>query len=138
MKKKIKIEFLTGDDYVNDVSLQLSRILSGFPKRVNIVNELMVAIQEICDNIFEYAYQETKGKSIEFEIKIENNNLEVLICDYGVDQDFVIKKEFVFDKDNIKSLPEGGMGLYLVFKMSDSLEYYRIDNKNYFKISKRV
>ena len=109
-------------------------------KRHNIdsktVNEIILAVEEVFVNIAKYAYKDKNGKCI-ITIKNTENSIEFTFEDNGVQfnplekelPDVTLPKE----KRNI-----GGLGIYLVKKTMDKIEYKYENNTNILKIIKFI
>jgi len=84
--------------------------------------ELVSAVSEIFNNIVIHGQDETgtrgAGSVIEFELRLSDLELEVVITDTGP----------AFDIDSVpspelESLPEGGMGIHIARSCVDALDY---------------
>lgn len=88
----------------------------------------LLATEELLVNIISYAYDETGGE-IEVSLDKQDGMITVEISDCGQ----LFNPLEAKDPDISLSIDErepGGLGIYLVKKLSLSLEYKRIGNKN--------
>lgn len=107
------------------------------------VYEVELAVVEAVTNCIEHAYNLESGNSILIKFEVSENDLIISIQDYGCywenfkDQ---INKEspFEFNPLDIDSLPEGGMGVALLFQLMDEVSYQREGNINTLKIKKKI
>ncbi len=98
--------------------------------------QIAVAIDEIFGNIAHYAYAGKKGGAT-VQVSVKDGVAEITFIDEGVPFN-PLKSE---DPDVSLSAEErgiGGLGIYLVKKTMDSLEYERRDGRNILKLTKRI
>jgi len=129
--KELKIEAKTEslDDVINFITAELEK--SGYP--THLINEICIAAEEIFMNITDYAYKpdggnacisiSTKGKTV---IRFEDtgrpyNPLEQKPPDL---------EKPVFEREI------GGLGVFMVKKIMDTVEYSRVGGKNILVLTK--
>ncbi len=95
-----------------------------------------ICLTEALNNVIEHSYKEKEGEVIEVIVLIENNMLELQINDYGISRTNLDTPKLEFDPDDIQNLPEGGMGLFIISKLMDEIEYKISGNKNIFLMRK--
>lgn len=100
--------------------------------------EINVAADEIFANIANYAYKPNIGNAT-IQIEVIDNSKAVVITfiDKGIPFDPLIKK----DPNVALSAEErdiGGLGIYIVKKTMDKVEYEYKDNQNILKITKKI
>ncbi|MCL2720104.1 MAG: SpoIIE family protein phosphatase [Treponema sp.] len=96
-------------------------------------NEIDIAVEEIFVNIVDYAYQDTNGDVI---ITISTNeNINIKFEDTGRQYNPLEQPEPDFTKP-LTDRNIGGLGIFMVKKIMDTVEYTRLDNKNILKIVK--
>jgi serine/threonine-protein kinase RsbW len=108
------------------------------------VYSVQLVLQEACTNILRHGYNDKKGFSIEV-----NLCAAMLTVEQGVNHQALIM-ELVdnaspFDPTKVEvrqpdplELQEGGYGLYLVHKLTNKLEYRRIEGRNHLKMIKYI
>jgi sigma-B regulation protein RsbU (phosphoserine phosphatase) len=112
---------------------RLTRIADDFGRRHHIdaeaLHHLKVALDEILTNIISYGYADDGEHSIITRLSLEQGQLTVQVEDDG--------KPFnpldVPEPDTNQSLEErpiGGLGIYLMRKLMDEVEYRRQNDKN--------
>lgn len=118
----------------NFVNTELDKL--GCPSKAKA--EIDIAIDELFSNIANYAYNPEIGKAtVKFEI--ENNPQAVIITfmDNGKPFDPLLRED-----PNINLAIEdrdiGGLGIFMVKKTMDSVEYEYKDNHNILKIKKQL
>ena len=98
--------------------------------------KLRLCIEEVVENIVNYAYDGGKGW-VEVGTHLDGDTLTITLKDEGIPFN-PLEKE---DPDITLSAEErqiGGLGIFLCKQMMDKLEYERTDNCNIFKMIKKV
>jgi len=98
-------------------------------------NQIRIAVDEVFSNIVRYAYYPLTGNVV-VRIAIDNN-ISIEFEDSGIAYDPLSK-----DTPDI-SLPiderkAGGLGIFMLRRLMDSVEYRREENKNILLIKKRI
>ncbi len=96
-----------------------------------------LSVVEVCTNSIRHAYNNEKGHEIEVEFSIfPEKKIEVNVFDSGKGIKGKINPKLDFDPGDLSSLPEGGMGLYLIFNIMDDVIIDKIQGKNRWKLVK--
>ena len=98
---------------------------------------LNLVLEEAVSNVILYAYGEEKQKEITLLANMSDNNLIFVLTDSG--QEFDPTK--VPDADVTLSAEEreiGGLGIFLIRQIMNSIEYQRIDGKNVLIMGKQL
>lgn len=98
---------------------------------------LNLALEEAFTNVVNYAFDDDNTHEIIIQFKKKEGNLEVTITDDGqpfdpterVDPDTALGAE---------ERPVGGLGIFLIKKIMDHVEYRRSDNKNQLILTKHL
>lgn len=98
--------------------------------------QIAIAVEEVFVNIAHYAYQPEIGPAV---IRVSSTESEITIEfeDKGTPYNPLLRD----DPDITQSLEDrkiGGLGIYMVKKIMDSIEYQHIDNKNILTIKKII
>ena len=98
--------------------------------------QISIAVEELFVNVAHYAYSPGTGDiTIGVEIFDDPGMIEITFTDTGIPYDPLSKD----DPDVTLSAEDrkiGGLGIYMVKKSMDLMEYERIDGKNIVTISK--
>jgi serine/threonine-protein kinase RsbW len=98
---------------------------------------LNLVLEEAFTNIVKYAYQDQEPHSIDIEFVKNDNLLEITLIDDGLEYDPTLKE----DPDINLPAEErqiGGLGIFLIKKLMDSVEYKREEGKSYLKLTKDI
>jgi serine/threonine-protein kinase RsbW len=83
---------------------------------------IMLAVDEACTNIIKHAYQYATDKEIEVSIIPKNLTFEIRIFDSGRSFDPATIRQPDL-KEHIGHRKRGGLGVYLMKKLMDKVEY---------------
>ena len=95
---------------------------------MNITMSFLVAVEEIFVNVASYAYPETEG-NVEIEFSIGDHRVDVSFADEGLPFNPLEKKDPDINA-KVEDRQIGGLGIYMVKKSMDGIDYEYRDNKN--------
>lgn len=98
---------------------------------------LNLALEEAVTNVILYAYPEGSDGQVDIEAVIWEDHLDFLISDSGkpFDPTAAIDPDLSLD---VMDRPIGGLGIYLVKQIMDSVSYARKDGKNILSMTKKL
>ncbi len=102
------------------------------------IKEIELSLAEALNNIIKHAYKGDQANKIEVNMQIEESKFKVVFTDYGLPRKNIGKPVLEFDPNDIDSLPEGGMGLFIIEQLMDENIYYRDGEKNTFTLIKNI
>jgi len=96
-----------------------------------------LAIEEIVANCIKYAYDDANEHIIEIELKLSADDLTLTVTDDGHPFNPL---EFPPPNTNLplEDRPIGGLGIHLLRKSSDRMEYARVESKNQLTLRKSL
>lgn len=100
-----------------------------------LIMSLNVALEEAVSNIIQYAYPKKFDQDISIEALKENKALVFTITDTGVEFD-PTKGGDVDITLTVEDRPIGGLGIFLIKKIMNVIEYQRIDGVNVLTLKK--
>ena len=111
--------YIRGMEFIKNIS-------KGFDRKIN--NNIVLAFEEVFVNILKYN-SDKKDLNILIDIKSDKNIFKVKICDNGKKFNPLLKEppDFTLTADEREI---GGMGIYILKKFTDLVEYEYIDNYN--------
>ncbi len=98
---------------------------------------LNLVLEEAFTNIVKYAYNDQAPHRIDIEFVKKNNLLEITLIDDGLEYDPTQKKDPDIDLP-VNERQIGGLGIFLIKKLMDSVEYKRVEGKSYLKLTKDI
>jgi serine/threonine-protein kinase RsbW len=122
MAKKISKTVLSRTDHLLEVRDFVSEAARQFGFSEEDVANIVLAVDEACTNIIKHAYQYAPDKEIMIAIVRNNGTFEVKIKDNGknFDPDALRTPDL---KRNLSHHRRGGLGVYLMRKLMDKVEY---------------
>ena len=103
-----------------------------------VIGQVELAVEEIYTNIASYAYHPENGMAkIRCEVKGEPLQIIIGFSDEGKPYN-PLKREMPDLTANVETREIGGLGIFLVRKMMDEVEYQFVDGKNILTIRKNV
>ena len=118
-------------------------VLNGFVKSVcerlnlepSLVSQLMLAVEEAVVNVMNYAYPIGTQGDVIITAHGTGNSIKFIITDEGKAFDPTMKSE-ADTTLSAEERPIGGLGILLVQRLMDSINYERIDGRNVLTLKK--
>lgn len=120
---------------LDKVTAFVESALESYNPSMKVQMQLNVAIDELFSNIVHYS--KSADATIQVEVQNDPKQVKLTFIDSGVPYNPLIKA----DPDITLSAEErqiGGLGIFLVKKTMDGMEYQRVDNKNQLTIYKNL
>ena len=118
---------------------QLSAFVKDALARVDLstkeAREVRLAIEEAVVNVMNYAYPSGTEGNVSIELLSDGHRLKCIISDAGIPFD----PTETADADTTSSVEDrciGGLGIYLLRQLMDTINYERIDGKNVLTLRK--
>lgn len=100
-------------------------------------NLLILAVDEICANVIIHANKNNESPFIEIDLRVDEEGIEVAILDGGKKFSLLSQQD-----PNLQTLIEkrqkGGIGIMLIKRIMDKIEYIRDNNHNIHRLYKRL
>jgi len=115
----------------------IDTIAEGIGLDMSLTMSLNLAIEEAVVNVMDYAYPVGEKGDVEIEVVADDNWLTFTISDSGVAFDPTTKE----DADTTLSAEErpiGGLGIFLVRQLMDTIQYERVNGKNVLTLRKKM
>jgi serine/threonine-protein kinase RsbW len=97
-----------------------------------------LCIVEAVTNATKHAYSFEAGHSVEVTVLLFPNRITFQVCDQGKSLDSVKVRPLEFDPRKIESVPENGMGLFIMHSLMDEVSYKTENGLNILTMSKRL
>lgn len=92
--------------------------------------QLELCVVEAVNNNIKHAYHCQAGHLVEVDILLYPDRLTFRICDSGESMDPAKIAPFSFDPAKVETLPERGMGIYILNSLMDEVHYETISGRN--------
>jgi serine phosphatase RsbU (regulator of sigma subunit)/anti-sigma regulatory factor (Ser/Thr protein kinase)/transposase-like protein len=133
--KEVFMTFPAAEDQLEDIRSSVRNVLFDSDLSEKAVNSVLLAVEEACTNVVRHAYLYGPGV-IRIKVKLYQDRVVFSIFDRG--RKFDLDHSEVPDLDRyVRTGRKGGLGLYLIRKMMDSVEYYSRDGENELRMEKR-
>jgi len=101
------------------------------------VNKISIAVDEACTNIIKHGYNFAPNRNIDIQVTRHNNEFEIIISDNGkqFDPDSVIIPDM---KEYLSHYRKGGLGMYLMKRIMDKVEFNFRRDRNVLRMSKSL
>jgi serine/threonine-protein kinase RsbW len=80
--------------------------------------QLQLAVSETCTNAIKHAYAMEKGHTVVLSADIDNNQIRLIIRDFGIKLD-----PDSYQEPNLDKPSESGYGIYLLRRLMDELHF---------------
>ncbi len=101
------------------------------------VMNLNLVLEEAVSNIILYAFPKKMGQEITIEAQKSDDMLVFTITDQGVEFDPTKAPEADVTL-SAEERPVGGLGIFLIKKIMNEVEYQRVDGTNVFTLKKKI
>ncbi|MDT3740463.1 MAG: ATP-binding protein [Candidatus Kapabacteria bacterium] len=135
---EIKLIITSNFDNVSLIGVTVHQLCKYFYDDEAFASEIEIGIVEACNNVIEHSYLAKDNQDIEMSLKFFKDKLNIRLSDYGIFKDKRKKPKLDYDPDDIDNLPEGGMGLFLIYNIMDELSYSRSGGKNTLSMTKNI
>jgi serine/threonine-protein kinase RsbW len=136
MQSRIKLTIDSNMDNVPLIATTVSRLCSLIPFSDVESYQVEVCVVEAVNNAIKHAYLNEGGHEVGVIFTVYTNKLIIDICDAGKVMEQKNKPSLDFDPDDVKNLPESGMGLFIIDSIMDELTYKSQQGKNVLTMTK--
>jgi len=119
------------------VAAQIDEFCAAHELTPGVSYALNLSIDEILTNTISYGYDDDGPHRIEVIVSLEEDALAVVIVDDSMPFDLGLAPERDLDL-SLEDTALGGLGLYLVHQMMDSVDYRREEGCNVVTLIKKV
>ncbi|NCS89346.1 MAG: ATP-binding protein [Ignavibacteria bacterium] len=88
-----------------------------------IIDPIQISLMEALNNSIEHSYLEKPGNNIDIIVSTSAKKIEVNILETGIPRTNFDKPKLQFDPNDLSTAPEGGMGLFIIDNLMDSISY---------------
>ena len=135
-QKEIFMTFPADEGQLEDIRRSIRNVLNESDLSVKDINGVLLAIEEACTNVIRHAYLYGPG-TIRIRVTLHPGRVRFSIFDKGRAFDYDHSDTPDLDR-YIKTGRKGGLGLYLIRKMMNSVDYYTHDGENELRMEKRA
>ncbi len=104
---------------------------------IPIVFNLNLVVEEALSNIILYGFNDNNEHTIEILFNRDNSLITITITDDGIEYDPTQSRDPDISLSSSER-PVGGLGIFLIKRIMDSVHYKRIDNLNILTLTKII
>lgn len=135
MQKTVSIAIKNCKEEIEKIIIALEEFGEKHQLSIKVINVLNMAVDELVSNAVFYGYDKNQNGIIIVHAKIKDDYVHLTIEDDGKKfNPLVDAPEPNLGKENIEEMIPGGLGIHIVKKQTDSIDYQRKENKNIIKI----
>ncbi len=137
--EKIKLVIDSNLDHVGLIGMTVNAVCSSLELSDPIPHDMELCVVEAVNNCIVHAYDNKAGEEIEVILDLASERLTFRIRDKGRTMEPVLRciNRPEFDPLDLSTLPENGMGLYIIQKIMDDVAYERSGGINILTMSKQ-
>jgi serine/threonine-protein kinase RsbW len=132
-KKTAKTLHLCIDSKFSDVALighAVRGVCACSPLHAEAYGEMEVCVVEAVTNAIAHAYRQQEGFRVETDITLHPDRIAFEISDFGKAIEVFAPRRLEFDPEEVGSLPESGMGLFIIESLMDEVSYRSENGRN--------
>ncbi len=133
MKKASRTLHLSIESRLSDVALiglAVRGVCACSPLDAEAYGEMEVCVVEAVNNAITHAYLREHGFRVDAYITLHPDRISFEITDCGRPMEHYAPRSLEFDPQEISSLPENGMGLFIIESIMDEVSYRSQDGRN--------
>ena len=101
------------------------------------ITDVNICLDELFTNIVSYGFEDDLGHLINFNVKLDNHELTLIIEDEGMPFNPLENKDPEVPAD-LLDVRIGGLGIHIVRKLMDDVRYSRKQGKNRLTMKKSI
>jgi anti-sigma regulatory factor (Ser/Thr protein kinase) len=115
---------------IENVQARLSDYLKDLPLDDYDRKKIFIAVDEILSNIINYGFIDNKYHSIHIRFDNTETGINIEFIDDGIYFDPIHFVHHQLPKIQLDDEKSGGLGLHLVYRLMNHMQYDRIENRN--------
>ena len=132
-----KIQLVNEIAQLSEITAFLDDLVDEWNLPVTFAMSLNLVLEEAFTNVVFYAFNDEKQHFIDLEFEMQNSQLKIALSDDGREYDPTQKDDPDFSVA-MEDRSIGGLGVFLIKKIMDTIEYQRKDNRNYLILTKTL
>lgn len=137
--RRIRLSIDSTLEHVAMLGMAVNRISLHCMGERQAAYDVELCVVEAVNNAIIHAYQGQSGSEVAVEIIATAEKMIFKIMDSGTAMpDRPVPRELAFDPDDWRTLPEGGMGLFLIHSIMDQVAYTSSASGNVLTMEKGV
>ncbi|WP_109832477.1 ATP-binding protein [Reichenbachiella versicolor] len=122
---------------LKDIRHFLTEVLNDIGLSEKESNKVVLAVDEVCANLMIHSNKDNPNENLEVYVQDEGDKIKFEIVDHGEAFDYTHYKEPAID-DIVMSKRRGGLGIMLVKKIMDQVEFKCEKSRNVCCMTKNI
>jgi len=137
MEKKENIIIANKVEELPVLANRIEELAEKWELSLPLTMNLNLVLEEAVSNIIFYAFKDLEEHEIKISIFLLDNELTINIQDEGIPFDPTLKKDPNINMP-AEERPIGGLGIFLISKIMDTVSYIRENKKNILILKKKI
>jgi len=137
MKAKENIIITNKVDELPVLAGKIEELAEKWGLSMALTMNLNLVLEEAVSNVIFYAFKDNEIHEISISISFEENILTIEISDEGIPFDPTLRQKPDLSLP-AEERPIGGLGIFLISKIMDSVNYKRYNNQNVLTLIKNI
>jgi serine/threonine-protein kinase RsbW len=137
MKAKENITITNKVDELPVLAGKIEELAEKWKLPIAITMNLNLVLEEAVSNVIFYAFKDQEKHEINISLSLESNIITIEITDDGISFDPTLRKQPDVTLP-AEERPIGGLGIFLISKIMDSVNYSRTNNQNKLTLTKNI
>jgi serine/threonine-protein kinase RsbW len=140
MDKGSADKFLQIDNQISELTrlaVFIEELGEEWGLQATLVISLNLVLEEALTNIILYGFDDGGSHNIALDFKKAGDELIITIIDDGKEFDPTLRAEPDITL-SVEDRPVGGLGIHLIKKIMNKVEYKRVENRNYLLLKKNI
>ena len=103
-----------------------------------VCNDIELSVSEAVNNAIIHAYGNEGGYPVEVNFTIKKDRLVINVCDHGKKMTELSPPSLIYKSEDRKTLPESGMGLFIINQIMDEVVYETKNDTNILTMIRRI
>ena len=140
-KRRERKIIITIDSNLEDVALVgavAKKLCANLPFAGVECDDIELSVSEAVNNAVIHAYGNEDGHEVKVNFTIKMDRLVIDVCDKGKKMTKHSPPSFIYNSNDRKSLPESGMGLFIINQIMDEVVYKTKNDTNILTMTRRI
>lgn len=136
--KPYKLEIKNKIEELEKLPQYIRQVLDKYDTDPDTADKINLALEELLTNTISYGYKTKKEETITITSHINNGEITIQVSDTGEKFDITAQAPEVELDQPVEKRKIGGLGIFLINQIMDSIEYNYICEKNTITLTKRL
>lgn len=136
-EKLIKFMIASKIDHIALLSKAIRAVCNTVVNDEIFLYNVELCMNEAITNVINHAYHRQPGNIVEAQLTLNDHHVSIQILDSGIKSPLPMpKKELDYNLNDLNTLHESGMGLFLIHQLMDEVSFGEQEGKNVLTMKK--